>query len=103
MSNEEITNIAAALDKELSTGMGVSQEISTEEGAASKNILVRLPESDRTRWKQAADKMGLTVSQLIRDTVNEKVKNILDGPHPVNQRRYYPWSEFCLACETRLR
>lgn len=101
--NREETNIAAALEKELSTGLGVSQEISPEEGPASKNILVRLPESDRTRWKEAAEKIGVTVSQLIRDTVNERIRDLLDCPHPIDQRRYYPWSEFCLKCETRLR
>lgn len=105
MSEEqELDNLVAAIAREAeSSDKAVSNEISPEDGPADKNILIRLSGKDRERWKQAADKMGLTVSQMIRDTVNAKVTDVIDCSHPINQRRYYPWSEFCLACGTRLR
>lgn len=97
------SNIEAALEKEMAQGMRVSTELSPETGPADKTVLVRLTEQDRERWKAASEIVGKTMSQMIRDSVNEFVSNTLDCPHPVNMRRYYPWSEFCLKCETRLR
>lgn len=101
--SKETDNIEAALKKEMSQGMSVSTELSPESGPADKTVLVRLTEADRERWKQASEKVGKTLSQMIRDSVNGFVSETLDCPHPTNMRRYYPWSEFCLKCETRLR
>lgn len=105
MSEEqELDNLVAAIAREAENkDKAVSTEVSPEDGPADKNILIRLNSKDRERWKEAADKMGTSVSQMIRDTVNSKVADVLDCSHPINQRRYYPWSEFCLACGTRLR
>jgi predicted HicB family RNase H-like nuclease len=97
------SNMESALENEIARGTGVSNELSPEDGPADKTILVRVTESDRERWKQAAEKAGKTMSQFIRDSVNESVKNTLDCPHPINMRRYYPWSEFCLLCQSRLK
>jgi hypothetical protein len=100
----ELNNLISAIAREAeSEDKAVSTEISPEDGPAGKNILIRLTEKDRERWKETAEKMGVTVSQMIRDTVNAKVQDVLDCSHPISQRRYYPWSEFCLACGTRLR
>lgn len=102
MSSDE-SNLAAAIAKEVEGGITVSSELSPEDGPADKTVLVRLTEHDRDRWKQAAEKVGKPMSQMIRDSVNQFVQDTLDCPHPTNMRRYYPWSEFCLKCETRLR
>lgn len=99
----EISNLVAAIDREAHGDMSISTEVSPEDGPADKNILVRLTNKDRERWKEASEKVGLTMSQMIRDTVNEKVTEIIDCSHPTNMRRYYPWSEFCLKCGTRIR
>lgn len=99
----EISNLVAAIDREAHGDMSISAEVSPEDGPADKNILVRLTNKDRERWKEASEKVGLTMSQMIRDTVNEKVTEIIDCSHPTNMRRYYPWSEFCLKCGTRIR
>ncbi len=99
----EISNLVAAIDREAHGDMSISTEVSPEDGPADKNILVRLTNKDRERWKQASEKVGVTMSQMIRDTVNEKVTEIIDCSHPTNMRRYYPWSEFCLKCGTRIR
>lgn len=96
-------NIEAALENEIAQGLHISTELSPETGPADKTVLIRLTEYDRERWKQASEKIGKTMSQMIRETVNDFVTETIDCTHPVNMRRYYPWSEFCLKCETRLR
>lgn len=104
MSEEpEVSNLISAIAREAQGDKAISTEVSPDDGPADKNILIRLTNKDRERWKQASDKMGLTMSQMIRDTVNEKVADVIDCSHPVNMRRYYPWSEFCLKCQTRIR
>lgn len=70
---------------------------------ADKQILIRINDSDRERWKAAADKVHVSMSAFIRDTVNQRVSEVIDCSHPINQRRYYPWAEFCLKCKLRLR
>lgn len=101
MSDE--TNLRAAMDKTISSeGIAVSKEVSSD-GTADKQILIRIPDKDRERWKQAADMKGKTLSQFIRDIVDYEVGGILDCRHPTHRRRYYPWAEFCLECGQRLR
>lgn len=104
MSEEqEMSNLVSAIAREAKGDKSVSTEVSPDDGPADKNILIRLTNKDRERWKQASEKMGVTMSQMIRDVVNEKVSDVIDCSHPTNLRRYYPWSEFCLKCRTRLR
>lgn len=104
MSEEqEISNLVSAIAREAAGDKSISAEVSPEDGPADKNILIRLTNKDRERWKEASEKIGLTMSQMIRDTVNEKVSEVIDCSHPISMRRYYPWSEFCLKCQTRLR
>ena len=66
-------------------------------------VLIRTSHEERDRWKLAADARGLTLSDFIRQVVGEATKETLDCGHPLNQRRWYPWAEFCLACGNRLR
>ena len=98
----EISNLVAAIDREAHGDKSISTEVSPEDGPADKNILVRLTNKDRERWKEASERIGVTMSQMIRDAVNVKVIEVLDCSHPTNMRRYYPWSEFCLKCSTRI-
>ena len=98
----EISNLVAAIDREAHGDKSISTEVSPEDGPADKNILVRLTNKDRERWKEASEKIGVTMSQMIRDAVNVKVIEVLDCSNPTNMRRYYPWSEFCLKCSTRI-
>lgn len=75
-----------------------------EPGApAVAQVLVRTTPEERERWKEAAERRGLTLSDFVRGVVGAATAETLDCPHPLNQRRYYPWSEFCLACGQRLR
>jgi len=74
-----------------------------DDGPADKQVLIRTTEPERERWKQAAEKLQVSLSQFIRDTLNDKSTSLLDCSHPVDQRRFYPWAEFCLKCDTRLK
>ena len=81
-----------------------TSNIGTEPGnPATAQVLIRCTPHDRDRWKQAAEHKGQTLSDYIRENLNAATTELLDCQHPLNQRRYYPWAEFCLACGQRLR
>jgi hypothetical protein len=85
--------------------MNVKPVAVTEDGdsPADKQVIVRLTLEERENWKAAADKGGQTLSAFIRDLCNARAEEVLVCSHPVNQRRFYPWAEFCLKCNTRMR
>jgi len=97
-------NIEAAMN-DLAEGMDltVSTKVSDDDGPADKQILIRATENDRERWKRAAEKAEVSLSALIRDTMNLKVTDILDCSHPMEFRQEYPWASFCTKCDVRLR
>ena len=72
------------------------------ETPADKQVLIRATDVDRERWKNAAQKEGKSLAQFLRDTINEKVVEILDCTHPLEQRRIYPWAQICTRCNQRL-
>lgn len=76
---------------------------STPGNPATAQILIRCTEHDRNRWKQAADTLGMNTSEYIRETLNNRTRDLLDCTHPPQHRRTYPWAEFCLHCGHRLR
>jgi hypothetical protein len=80
----------------------VSTRVSDDDGPADKQILIRATESDKERWKRAAEVAEVSLSALIRDTMNIKVTDILDCSHPMEFRQKYPWAEFCTKCDIRL-
>ena len=96
-------NIEAAMH-EVAEGMDltVSTKVSDDDGPADKQILIRATEHDRERWKRAAEVEGVSLSALIRSTMNTKVTEILDCTHPLQFRKSYPWAEFCTKCDMRL-
>lgn len=100
---EEQDNLKVAVNKVAeSMDMTVSNAVG-DDGPSTKQIIVRTTDVDHERWKMAAHKTGMSMSQFIRDSVNLKVSETLDCQHPLNMRRYYPWAEFCLKCNTRIR
>jgi len=96
-------NLKMAMDKEVETTLSDMTVSQSGEDIAYKQVLIRATQYDKDRWKAAADFKGISVSEWIRGVLNESARNILDCSHPTNRRRYYPWAEFCLDCETRLR
>lgn len=100
---EEESNLAAAMNK-VASSMDYSVSVAVgDDGPTTKQIIVRATDIDHERWKQAAHKSGKSMAQFIRDVMNDSVKDILDCSHPMSSRRRYPWAEFCLKCNTRLR
>ena len=98
------TNIAAAMSKVMeTTPLTVSRTVDDDEGTAGTQVLIRATDAEKRRWKEAAEKNGVTLSQFIRECLNQQATNTLDCTHPINHRRYYPWAEFCLSCGLRLR
>lgn len=97
-------NLKAAMDKVVETmSLTVSPINKEDDGPAGAQVLVRTTPEEKDRWKAAAEKEGITLSQMFRETMNKKATEILDCTHPVENRKSYPWSEFCLKCDTRLR
>jgi len=96
-------NVEAAMH-DLAEGMDltVSTKVSDDDGPADKQILIRATEHDRERWKRAAEVEGVSLSALIRSTMNGRVTEILDCTHPPQFRKTYPWADFCTKCDMRL-
>jgi len=103
MSDDD--NVAAAMDHVADhLELTVTPGTGSEPGApAVAQVLVRTTHEERDRWKQAAERRGQTLSDFIRTVVGDATADTLDCGHPLAQRRWYPWAEFCLACGQRLR
>ena len=100
---EKVDNLKAAVEKVAQNmDMTVSNAVG-DDGPTTKQVIVRTTDIDHERWKAASQKRGKSMSQFIRDAVNRQTTETLDCQHPTNMRRYYPWAEFCLNCNTRLR
>jgi hypothetical protein len=96
-------NIEAAMERVAEvTSPGRASRVQTEEHA-TKQVICRANEYDHERWKQAAAKMGVSMAEFIRLSCNSRAADLLDCPHPLNERRWYPWAEMCLRCGIRLR
>lgn len=83
------------------TSMSVSPMQKPDDAPADKQVLIRATEYDRDRWKNASNKVGITLSSWIRDALNKEAASVLDCPHPDHQVRYYPWATICLECGQR--
>jgi hypothetical protein len=70
---------------------------------ASKQVLIRATETDQARWKAAAAKQDISMSEFIRNVCNTAAASLLDCTHPQEFRKTYPWSDQCLKCGERLR
>ena len=76
-----------------------------DEEASSKKaqVLVRVSEGQRDCWQAAAEADGMSVSEWLRQMADNRYREIFECTHPLDQRKVYPWSEFCLKCGIRLR
>lgn len=108
MNNEQIntenkdSNLISAMNHVAeNTSMSVAPMQKSDDAPADKQVLIRATEYDRDRWKNASNKIGITLSSWIRDTLNKESASVLDCPHPDHQMRYYPWATICLECGQR--
>lgn len=73
-----------------------------EEGStATKQVLIRTTDEDHARWKEAADREGITLSEFMRSAANSMASEILDCKHPKDMVRWYPWGSRCTKCGAR--
>lgn len=101
---DPMSNIKSAMQKVAETMTATrSRAISQDDGPADKQVLIRATEADRDNWKAAADKVGVSMSEWIRDLLNDAAEKVLVCQHPVDQRLVYPWTEICTKCNKRLR
>lgn len=105
MSDTPIDNLDAAMEAVASTtSMGRSTNTGSSTGdPANRQVLIRANSADHERWKEAAAKNGVSLSEFIRDCLNAKSSEVLDCQHPPTHRLSYPWAEICTACGLRLR
>ena len=73
------------------------------EEVRDKQVLIRVSETQRGQWQDAADADGLSVSEWLRQMADARWRDIFTCTHPLEKRQSYPWSEICLECGTRLR
>ena len=98
-------NLNSAVDHVAET-MNLSRvsNIGSKPGApASKQVLIRANEEDHARWKEAAEKSGITLSEFIREAVNASAKELLECSHPLEYRRWNLRAERCLKCGVKIR
>lgn len=106
MNNQEHDdNIEAAMDKVAET-LEPTRKPNTGSAPgepAMKQVIVRATEHDQERWKQAAERQGVSMAEFVRRVCNEAAAIEIDCPHPMQFRKSYPWSERCTKCNARLR
>ena len=101
---EEMDNLKSAMDKVAeSVEPTVSTIIKEDGGPASDQVLIRTTKAEKARWKQAADTLGIPMSQFFREVINARAEELIGCTHPMNMRRFYPWAQFCNKCNTRLK
>lgn len=81
----------------------VEGSVEVVEEVRDKQVLIRVSESQREQWQAAADADGLSVSEWLRQMADSRWREIFTCVHPIEDRKSYPWSEFCLKCGARLR
>ena len=89
--------IEAALEETL-----VEDEDTVDE-TRDKQGLIRVSETQRDQWQEAAEADGQSVSEWLRQMADSRWREIFSCTHPIESRQVYPWSEFCLKCGVRLR
>lgn len=100
----ENKNLEAAIEHVLdSTDLSIRPIAKDDDGPADKQVLIRTTESDRERWKKAADASGETLSSWIRAILNKHASMALECTHPLEMIKKYPWSEICKKCGKRLK
>tara|TARA_Y100000356_G_scaffold112573_1_gene100231 strand:- start:278 stop:604 length:327 start_codon:yes stop_codon:yes gene_type:complete len=89
--------IEAALEETL------VEDEDTVDDTRDKQVLIRVSETQRDQWQEAAEADGQSVSEWLRQMADSRWREIFSCTHPIESRQVYPWSEFCLKCGVRLR
>ena len=108
MDDENRDNIQAAVDAVMD-GEPLTRRTNTNSkpnSPATKQVLIRITQKDHDEWKAAAEKMGVSMSELAREAIRNYIKahyESLECQHPMENRKVYPWAEICSKCGKRLR
>ena len=81
-------------------GLGVTGEPVSPDGGPVVQVIVRVPEATRERWKQAAAAKGVSMAEFVRSAVDAVAGDVLDCKH--QSVRKYPWATICNGCGSRL-
>jgi predicted HicB family RNase H-like nuclease len=105
---EELDNIQAAVDAVMeSEPLTRRANTNSKPGKpATKQILIRATEDEHEEWRIAADKLGVSMSELVREAVRTHIKEYyesLECKHPMETMKVYPWAEICGKCGKRLK
>lgn len=103
--NKELDNIEAAIDEMVDfVEPTVKKNTKSSPGEpAMKQVIVRTTDAEHARWKAAADALGVSVAEFMRDACSTAASRELDCSHPPQFRKEYPWSARCTKCGKRLR
>lgn len=85
------------------TDLGRKKSTGAKPGEGTNQVLIRASKESHDRWKQAAAKMGISMSEFVRDAADKSAADLLDCKHGAQHRRWYPWAEACLKCGITLR
>lgn len=99
MSDEDVNDFNDEVEEVLNKKGKKPKEVAE----SSNQVLIRTTPESHQRWKDAAAKMGVSMSEFVRSAADQSASELLDCPHPVTNRRWYPWSETCLRCGVQLR
>jgi len=104
MNKDNKNNIAAAMNKVAENlKPTIAKGSADDDGAPSdKQVLIRVTDAERSRWKEAATKGQSSLSAWIKEALNSEAKRVLDCDHPHNMTKFYPWATICTKCGQRL-
>lgn len=95
-------NLAAAVDQ-TGTRLGRRRSTGATDPTDTSQVLIRTNKESHERWKQAAEHLGISMAEFVRNAADKATSDLLDCPHGAEHRRWYPWAETCLRCGTQLR
>lgn len=96
-------NIEVAAANEVAKGLGRKKSTGAAPGDGTNQVLIRAAAESHERWKLAAARQGISMSEFIRAAADKAASETLDCPHSADQRRWYPWAEVCMRCGVQLR
>jgi len=76
----------------------ITQSSGARRGAGTVQVIVRASEESRTRWKETAALLGISVAQLARNLLDGEANRILNCTHPKPAQRYNQWGAICTVC-----
>lgn len=85
------------------TELGRKRSTGAKPGEGTNQVLIRASKESHDRWKKAAAKRGVSMSEFIREAADTATAELLDCHHGAQHRKWYPWAEACLKCGITLR